>query len=275
MLIDGTAILSMAVRRLTPFGWRLNHRSVFIIAPDAASTVAGAVYVSARQKLKAFRQVWFEIHLVNASDFRHKVSLPVGAFYILQNPLEKKDFNILQRNDLVDLEAISNDTRFLELPAVVEAIFRILDAFDYRRRRIAIVGAKGNVGSKIFYELTSGGIGPLAVDKGDDLASIEGYEIVISAVGQPGLLTRSLLCNSKLVVDVGFWLDPATGEAFGDVEKSCYDMDVTMTPVPGGVGPLQVLTLLERAVGHIDSTQVSPWGIKQMTITPSLLTAYD
>lgn len=262
MLIDGTGILSVAVRRLAPIAWRMGRRNIFIITPDAASSAGGGVYASARQKLKVFRQTGFDVRIVSKNELLHEVNLPVGSFYILQNPLRKTDFSQLLRDDLVDLEIISNEVRFLGVPAVVEAAFRILESFNYRRSSIAIVGAKGNIGHRVLDRLKSESLVPLSIDKGDDISTIAGYDIIISAVGQPKLISRALLHKARLVIDIGFWLDPATREAFGDVDKSCYDMDAAVTPVPGGIGPLQVLTLLERAVGLIDATQVSRWEIK-------------
>ncbi len=62
-------------------------------------------------------------------------------------------------------------------------------------------------------------------------------EIVIVAVGKPGLVTGSMLRRGAVVVDVGI---NVVGDAIvGDVDfESARDVVSAITPVPGGVGPV-------------------------------------
>ena len=76
-------------------------------------------------------------------------------------------------------------------------------------------------------------------------------EILIIAIGQPNLLNAEMLKEGAVVVDVG--INNVDGKLVGDIYNS---IDVTniekkaaaITPVPGGVGPMTIASLLENVV---------------------------
>lgn len=91
--------------------------------------------------------------------------------------------------------------------------------------------------------------------------------IIVSATGCCGSITSSMLLDESnqslapeksnsnfprakaLVVDVGFSKDPLTGAISGDVHQDVYLTPGTvahLTPVPCGVGPLEMAVLLLR-----------------------------
>ncbi len=77
-------------------------------------------------------------------------------------------------------------------------------------------------------------------------------DLLITAAGIPGLITADMVKNNSVVVDVGM-NRLENGELVGDVEfdevkKRCEKI----TPVPGGVGPMTVLTLLQNTVKLAD-----------------------
>lgn len=75
-------------------------------------------------------------------------------------------------------------------------------------------------------------------------------DIIISAVGKPKFLDKSYF-NSELnqiVVDVGICRD-SEGNLCGDVDfGEVSPLVAAITPVPGGVGPLTVLSLIENLI---------------------------
>lgn len=78
-------------------------------------------------------------------------------------------------------------------------------------------------------------------------------DILIVAVGKPGLITGSMIKPGGLVVDVGMnrVKDPETGKSrmVGDVVfDEAVEVAGILTPVPGGVGPLTVVMLLKNTV---------------------------
>jgi methylenetetrahydrofolate dehydrogenase (NADP+)/methenyltetrahydrofolate cyclohydrolase len=76
-------------------------------------------------------------------------------------------------------------------------------------------------------------------------------EILIIAIGHPNLVNADMLKEGAVVVDVG--INYVDGKLIGDIYNS---IDVTniekkaaaITPVPGGVGPMTIASLLENVV---------------------------
>jgi len=76
-------------------------------------------------------------------------------------------------------------------------------------------------------------------------------EILIIAIGHPNLVNADMLKEGAVVVDVG--INNVDGKLVGDIYNS---IDVTniekkaaaITPVPGGVGPMTIASLLENVV---------------------------
>ncbi|ATI73123.1 bifunctional 5,10-methylenetetrahydrofolate dehydrogenase/5,10-methenyltetrahydrofolate cyclohydrolase [Mesoplasma florum] len=72
-------------------------------------------------------------------------------------------------------------------------------------------------------------------------------DIIISATGKQFIITEDMIKKDAVIIDVGIIRDPVTNKLVGDVDfenvklKSSY-----ITPVPGGVGPMTVITLMEN-----------------------------
>ncbi|MFO7858987.1 MAG: bifunctional methylenetetrahydrofolate dehydrogenase/methenyltetrahydrofolate cyclohydrolase FolD [Ectothiorhodospiraceae bacterium] len=82
-----------------------------------------------------------------------------------------------------------------------------------------------------------------------DLAKrVNEADLVVAAVGQPGFVPGEWIQEGAVVVDVGInRLD--TGKLAGDVEfATASERAGWITPVPGGVGPMTVATLLANTL---------------------------
>lgn len=77
-------------------------------------------------------------------------------------------------------------------------------------------------------------------------------DAVFVAVGRPGLVTGAMLKPGAALIDIGInRVDGADGTSHtvGDADfDSCAEVAGWITPVPGGVGPVTVATLLKNAV---------------------------
>ena len=73
-------------------------------------------------------------------------------------------------------------------------------------------------------------------------------DIVIVAVGKPGLVKGEWIKEGAIVIDVGInRLD--NGKLVGDIEFEVAQQRAGwITPVPGGVGPMTVATLMENTL---------------------------
>ena len=71
-------------------------------------------------------------------------------------------------------------------------------------------------------------------------------DLIVVAVGVQGLIKASMLNKKHVVVDVGMHREH--GKLFGDVEKEAYNKVAMITPVPKGVGPMTIVSLLENTM---------------------------
>ncbi len=71
-------------------------------------------------------------------------------------------------------------------------------------------------------------------------------DILVAAVGVPGLITRELVKPGAAVIDVGITRTEAG--LVGDVDPSVAEVAGHLTPVPGGVGPMTRAMVLENTV---------------------------
>ena len=81
----------------------------------------------------------------------------------------------------------------------------------------------------------------------DMVAKLKNFDVVVSAVGQPGLVTGSDLKEGAIVIDVGNTM--VDGKLKGDVDyDSAEKVASYITPVPGGVGPLTITMVLNNTL---------------------------
>jgi len=74
-------------------------------------------------------------------------------------------------------------------------------------------------------------------------------DILISAIGKPKFFGREYVKSGATIIDVGFATDPITGKTTGDFDfDQIKDIVEFITPVPGGVGPMTVASLLYNTV---------------------------
>lgn len=74
-------------------------------------------------------------------------------------------------------------------------------------------------------------------------------EILVVAAGIPRLITADMVAPGAVVIDVGINRVAETGKLCGDVdfEGVCGKASV-ITPVPGGVGPMTICSLMENTI---------------------------
>lgn len=73
-------------------------------------------------------------------------------------------------------------------------------------------------------------------------------DIIISAVGKPKFITKEMIKEGAVIVDVGINQDE-NGKMCGDVDyENVKDLCSFITPVPGGVGLITRVTLLENVL---------------------------
>jgi methylenetetrahydrofolate dehydrogenase (NADP+)/methenyltetrahydrofolate cyclohydrolase len=67
-------------------------------------------------------------------------------------------------------------------------------------------------------------------------------DIIIVAVGKPGFLKSDMVKEGAIVIDVG--INRLDGKICGDIDEEVYSKCDWVTPVPGGVGPMTIASLM-------------------------------
>lgn len=71
-------------------------------------------------------------------------------------------------------------------------------------------------------------------------------DIIVVAVGKPNFLTPDMVRPGQTVIDVG--INRIENKVVGDVAEGVADIVANLTPVPGGVGPVTVASLIQNVV---------------------------
>jgi methylenetetrahydrofolate dehydrogenase (NADP+)/methenyltetrahydrofolate cyclohydrolase len=71
-------------------------------------------------------------------------------------------------------------------------------------------------------------------------------DVLVAAVGRPGMVTAEMVKPGATVVDVG--VNRTEAGLVGDVDPAVFDVAGLMTPVPGGVGPMTIAMLLRNTL---------------------------
>jgi methylenetetrahydrofolate dehydrogenase (NADP+)/methenyltetrahydrofolate cyclohydrolase len=80
-----------------------------------------------------------------------------------------------------------------------------------------------------------------------DLAShTRRADVLVAAVGRPGLITKEMVKPGAAVIDVG--VNRTEEGLVGDVDPAVFEVAGLMTPVPGGVGPMTIAMLLRNTL---------------------------
>lgn len=123
-----------------------------------------------------------------------------------------------------------------------------------RGKEAVVIGASNLVGRPMTLELLLAGATVTTChrftrDLGRHVAAAE---IVVSAVGKPGLVKGDWIAPGATVIDVGINRGP-DGRIRGDVEfERAAERAAWITPVPGGVGPMTVTMLLKNTLMAAD-----------------------
>ncbi|AEX21300.1 MULTISPECIES: bifunctional methylenetetrahydrofolate dehydrogenase/methenyltetrahydrofolate cyclohydrolase FolD [Vibrio] len=133
-----------------------------------------------------------------------------------------------------------------------KGIITLLDRYNInlRGKHAVVVGASNIVGRPMTLELLLAGCTTTTCHRfTKDLESyVRQADVVVVAVGKPNFIPGEWIKKGAVVVDVGInRLD--SGKLVGDVEyDKARESASFITPVPGGVGPMTVASLIENTM---------------------------
>ena len=137
-------------------------------------------------------------------------------------------------------------------PCTPRGIMTIIEhaGIDPKRKDTLVVGASNHVGRPMMLELLLAGATVTCCHKftRDLRFHVERAEILVVAVGKPNIVPGEWIREGAVVIDVGINRQP-DGSLCGDVEfDTARQRAGWITPVPGGVGPMTVATLMENTL---------------------------
>lgn len=278
-LIDGKATsqavkleIAEAVQKLTASGMKKPHLAAVLVGNDGGSET----YVAA--KIKACEEVGFDSSLIrfNADVTEEELLNCVHQLnndadvdgFIVQLPLpkhiseEKVTEAIDPRKDVDGFHPQNLGRMITGAPAFVSAtpqgIMELIKRYqiDTRGKHVVVIGRSNIVGRPMSILLSLKG------NPGDATVTVchsrtanlnelcLQADIIIAALGIPGFLKADMVKEGAVVIDVGTTRVDAPGTKSGWRLKGDVDFDAVspkcnfITPVPGGVGPMTIVSLL-------------------------------
>lgn len=136
-----------------------------------------------------------------------------------------------------DIDGLNPKSSFI--PPVVMAVETVLEKINLSRESsIALVGSAGMVGSRLYGRLLEIGYVVSGFEDGDDLNKLVDFDVVISCTGTAGVIKSEMVKDGFVGIDLGYPVGDISAEA---IKKASF-----ITPVPGGVGPLTIVSLFEN-----------------------------
>ena len=138
------------------------------------------------------------------------------------------------------------------VPGTPAGVMRLIEhaGVDLAGRQAVIVGRSNIVGKPLaLLLLQKDATVTICHSRTRDLAAVARQaDVLIAAVGRPGLITASMVKPGACVIDVGI-NRLADGKLAGDVDfDAVREIAGSITPVPGGVGPMTIAMLIANTV---------------------------
>ncbi len=208
---------------------------------------------------------------------------------ILQLPIPKS----LSKQKIIDAIYVSKDVDGLTsvnkklfemgdsravIPATARGVFSLLKAYkiSVARKKVTVIGRSALVGSPIATLLEKeGAVVTVCHSKTENIPEkSRNADILIVAVGKPRFVTADFVSPGQVVVDVGInsAQSDTDGASFaekleeeipakiivGDVDfEAVKNIVSAISPVPGGVGPMTVLSLFENLISAYEMQSAS------------------
>ncbi len=150
-------------------------------------------------------------------------------------------------------QAIYTGTTNLQLllPCTPKGIINLLNYYGINvdGKHVVVIGRSLIVGKPLAMLLSNlNATVTLAHSKTKNLKQItQTADIIVSAIGKSEFITPDYLGHSpQILIDVG--INNLNGKLTGDISKEAQEKASAYTPVPGGVGPMTVISLIENLI---------------------------
>jgi len=279
-LIDGIKVsgeikeeIKNEIDFLVSSGERRPSLTIVLVGKHSASKI----YVKA--KMKACKEVGIDANLISLNDNISEEDLLIlikklnnkktEDGFIVQLPLP--DHISVQKvidsiNSNKDIDGFTNDNigsitskKKKLMPATGLGVLTLIERYniDIVSKNCVVLGSSRNVGAAIAQILMQKEEVTVTVcnSKTKNLKNItKNADIIISAVGKPNLVTQDMVKDGVIIIDVGISrVEDSTRKSgykiVGDVDFENVSKKAKMiSPVPGGVGPMTIVSLLQNTL---------------------------
>lgn len=282
-LIDGKKIadtikreIAEKVEAMVNNGEKQPHLAAILVGHDGGSETYVAHKVKAceqcgfKSTLLRFESDVTEETLLNAIDELNKdtdidgfiVQLPLPRHISEQKIIEAIDY----RKDVDGFHPINVGRMSIGLPCFLSAtpagIIELLRRYEINTKgaNCVVLGRSNIVGKPVATLMMQKGV------PGDATVTVchsatknikeicAGADIIIAALGSPGFVTEDMVKDGAVIIDVGTTRVPSTLTKSGFKLRGDVDFDNVapkcsfITPVPGGVGPMTIVSLMHNTL---------------------------
>ncbi|MCX6268784.1 MAG: bifunctional 5,10-methylene-tetrahydrofolate dehydrogenase/5,10-methylene-tetrahydrofolate cyclohydrolase [Bacteroidetes bacterium] len=271
-----TEIAAEVKERFLDQGLEPPHVAAVLVGEDPASLT----YVAAKEK--ACREVGFissvyrypsnitQEKLLEVVDFLNADQEIDGFIVQLPLPAHIDEHKIIERiNPVKDIDGfhpVNIGKMALNLPCFLPAtpmgILTLLDRYQIETagKNIVVLGRSHIVGTPVSILLSrksdrGNATVTLCHSYSQDIPAIASRaDILVVAMGKEGFVTADMVKQDAVVVDVGVHRVPSSETKSGFRLKGDVDFEIVsrkcsyITPVPGGVGPMTIVSLLQNTL---------------------------
>lgn len=275
LLLNGKELSDNLFNELSDYV-KNNNLNYKLIILTVGNDPASKVYV--RNKLKACEKVGVisehitidtNINKKEFEDLLHNLIRDNSSYnkfgIILQLPVPNKMFEEVFNETIlaeVDVDGFGDQNRLLmytkgkepyNYPATPKGIMTLLNKYNIKveGKHVVIVGRSEIVGKPLAtMMLNANATVTICHSKTQNLETItRTADILVAAIGKPKFINSSHIKDNVIIIDVGINRTETglCGDVdFEDVKDKCY----AITPVPGGVGPMTVYSLIENTLNY-------------------------
>ncbi len=274
MIIDGKKVSDEILAQLK---LRVNTTMIkpCLAVIQIGSDEASSVYIKAKEKACNKNSVYFkhikfdnnskEIEIINKIKELNNDEYVNGI--LIQFPIPD-NFNVsrlistIDKSKDVDGLTLYNTVKLYKntpniIPCTPKGVLRLLEYYDIplESKHVVIVGRSDLVSKPLFMMmLNENATVTMAHSKTKDLKSItKTADILISAVGVKHLITKDMVKEDSIVIDIG--INREDNKLYGDCDFENIKEIASITPVPGGVGPMTVAMLLENLIESYEKSK--------------------
>lgn len=153
--------------------------------------------------------------------------------------------SIEELQDIDGLRIIDNKFNPLFLPATPKGIILLLNEYkiDFSNYDVSVVGQSNIVGKPLSFYFDNHSKISRRYDKLTPKDNLKFSDLVIVATGVKNSVTVDMLKDDVILMDVGIHRE--NSKISGDLDfDACIEKAKYITPVPGGVGPMTVISLI-------------------------------